>query len=251
MAARKFREIADRVAAEIAGLPPGTRIAGESEIGERFGVGRAAARAALLELQRRMLVRRVQGVGTFTARRIDYLISPNHAPSWSQTVRESGSVPSTVVRSCEITPMPDDVAGLLGYPPGAPCHLLRRRSFTDDLPAAWGLEWVPTDVVGELAVAVQHFGSLHVILRDMAGAEPQRAWSRASLETTEADVATELGCAPGDAAWLVESLNHDARTGRLLCLTRRWMRADAVRLIIESGTTPAPPLRSATEPPGP
>ncbi|WP_129667134.1 GntR family transcriptional regulator [Phytoactinopolyspora endophytica] len=238
MAARKFREIADLIAAEIDGLPPGTRIAGESEIGERFGVGRAAARAALQELQRRMLVRRVQGVGTFTARRIDYLISGHRAPSWSQTVRDSGSVPRTVVRSCAVAPMPADVAGLLGYEPSTPCHLLQRRSFTDEVPAAWGLEWVPVDVIGELAIAVQHFGSLHVILRDMAGAEPQRAWSRASLETTDDHVAAELGCTPGDSAWLVESLNHDARSGRLLCLTRRWMRSDAVRLTIETGSAP-------------
>lgn len=239
MAEAKYREIADQVTAEIATLPSGTRIAGEHEISERFGVGRAAARAALQELQRRMLVRRVQGVGTFTAHRIDYPISPDRTPSWSQTVRDSGAVPRTVVRSCERVAMPDDIAAFLGRSPGTTCHLLRRRSFTDDVPAAWGTEWVPVDIVPELEVAVRVEESLDRILRDMARARPARAWSRASMEYVDDDVAGELGCSAGDAAWLVESLNCDAESGRSLCFTRRWMRADAVRVVIESGR-PAP-----------
>ncbi|MBB5835650.1 UTRA domain-containing protein [Kribbella italica] len=230
----KFREIAEQLADEIAALPAGTRIETEHEIAERFGVGRAAARAALQDLQHRMLVRRVQGVGTFTSRRIDYLISPNRVPSWSQTVRSAGSRPRTVVRSCELMPLPDELADLLGRPRGTACHLLRRRSFTDDVPAAWGAEWVPVDVVPELPVAVRLVESLDTILRDVAGAVPTRAWSRAAMEAVDRSVAGELGCKTGDWAWLVESLNVDALSGRPLCYTQRWMRADTVRVVIES-----------------
>lgn len=238
MARAKYREIADQLATEVALLPPGMRIAGESEIGKRFDVGRAAARSALQELERRLLVRRVQGVGTFTARRIDYVISPQHPPSWSRSVRAGGAVPRSIVRSCETVFVPDDVATVLDLQPGAPCHLLKRQSFTDDVPAAWGAEWVPIHVVSELATAVQIVDSLDLILRDMANAMPERAWSRASMEAADPAIARELGCSPGDAAWLVESLNRDARSGRLLCFTRRWMRADAVRVVIESGGRP-------------
>lgn len=198
MGASKYREIAERLVQEIQLLPPGTELETEHEIAERFGVGRAAARSALQELRHRMLVRRVQGVGTFTSRRVDYLISPHQPPSWSRTILEAGSQPRTVVRSCEQLVLPDAIADLLERPRGSLGHLLHRRSFTDDLPAAWGAEWVPLDVVGELAVAVQVVESLDTILRDMAGAEPARAWSRASMEAIDSDVAVELGCSPGD-----------------------------------------------------
>ena len=56
----------------------------------RFGVGRAAARSALQELERRLLVRRVQGAGTFVNRRIDYVISRTRPPSWHATVDRGG-----------------------------------------------------------------------------------------------------------------------------------------------------------------
>jgi len=67
----RYLEIADRLAAELVGCAPGTRVASEPELADRFGVGRAAARSALQELERRLLVRRVQGAGTFVNRRID------------------------------------------------------------------------------------------------------------------------------------------------------------------------------------
>lgn len=245
VASSKFREIADRLAAEIVELPPGTRIATELEIAGRFGVGRAAARAALQDLQHRMLVRRVQGVGTFTAQRIDYLISPRLPPSWSRAVREAGAQPRTVVRNCVPVELPDAIADLLERPRRTAAHLLHRRSFTDDVPAAWGAEWVPVDVVPELATAVRTIESLDLILRDVAGAEPARAWSRAGMEAVDGSVAAELGCRAGDWAWLVESLNYDRRSGRLLCFTQRWMRADTVRVVIESDArTNAPRFRA-------
>ncbi|WBQ04425.1 GntR family transcriptional regulator [Kribbella sp. CA-293567] len=237
----KFREIADRLAVDIERLPPGSRLETEMEIAERFGVGRAAARAALLDLQHRMLIRRVHGVGTFKAERIDYLISPQLPPSWSRAIRESGAVPRTVVRSCEPVTLPDPIADLLNRSHGTSAHLLRRRSFTNDVPAAWGAEWVPTDVVADLPVAVRLVESLDTILRDIAGAVPARAWSRAGMEAVDATVAMELGCRAGDWAWLVESLNFDANSGRMLCFTQRWMRADTVRVVIESSAREGTP----------
>ena len=235
MAETRFRHIADLLAAEFAELPPGTKVAGEHEIAERFGVGRAAARAAMQELQRRMLVRRIKGGGTYTAKRIDYVISADRAPSWSRTVREAGAAPRSVVLSCDALDLPSDVADHLSRAVGEAGYRLRRRSFTDELPASWGDEWVPVDVLPQLPTAIRHETSLHEILRQMAAATPERASSRASIEVASDDVAEGLECATGDPVWLVESVNRDAVSGRLLCFTRRWIRADAMRVVFELG----------------
>nr|WP_062340335.1 GntR family transcriptional regulator [Herbidospora sakaeratensis] len=186
-------------------------------------------------------------MGTFTARRVDYRVSPAEAPSWSRMVRESGSVPRTVVRSCSVVPMPAEVAALLRMAEDTPCHRLRRRSFTDDVPAAYGTEWVPVAVVPELAQALRSFGSLDAILRGSAGAIPRRAWTRASMAPIDPGVATEPGSRTGDPAWLVESLDDDAGSGRLLCFTQRWMRADAVRVLLETGSARGGAREHSTE----
>jgi DNA-binding GntR family transcriptional regulator len=235
VAETKYREIAETLAVEIAALPPGSRLEGEHAIAARFGVGRSAARAALQELERRLLVRRVKGRGTFTAQRVDYTISAQRPPSWSETLRAVGARPRTVVRRCEPVGLPEHVAARIERPVGSPAYVLNRRSFTDDLPASWGAEWIPADLVPELPAAVRVEESLHTILRQMAGVDPVRGWVRASMEVAQGEVADELGLDVGSAVWFVESLNRDGAEGPPVCLTQRWIRADAIRVVFEAG----------------
>ncbi|WP_435735800.1 GntR family transcriptional regulator [Cellulosimicrobium sp. PMB13] len=228
-------EIVRVLSDELSRLPPGSRVASEADVGSRFGVGRAAARAALEELERRMLVSRIQGVGTFTRRRVDYLVAPGRAPSWSRTLREAGATPRAVVLACDEVPLPDDVAAALGCEPGTPGFRLVRRSFIDGMPAAWGVEWLTTSLVPELPAALRHEESLDAILRSTARVLPERAWTRASMESAPEEASTGLGCRPGDPAWLIASLARDAVDGRPLLSTERWVRADAVRVVVELG----------------
>jgi len=228
-------EIVRVLAEELAVMPPGKRVASEAEVGARFGVGRAAARSALEELERRMLVSRIQGLGTFSRHRVDYLVSPGSAPSWSRTVREAGGTPRTVVLACDEVALPDDVAGALEVATGVPGFRLVRRSFIDDMPAAWGVEWMTAELVPELPLALRHEESLDAILRGTAKVLPERAWTRASMESAPEEASAGLGCRPGDPAWLIVSLARDGRDGRPLLSTERWVRADAVRVVVELG----------------
>ena len=101
MTSTRYLEIADQLAGELATFAPGSRVASEPELATRFGVGRAAARSALQELERRLLVRRVQGAGTFVNRRIDYVISRTRPPSWHATVTAAGAVPRSQTKDVE------------------------------------------------------------------------------------------------------------------------------------------------------
>ncbi|WP_369373038.1 GntR family transcriptional regulator [Promicromonospora sp. Populi] len=242
----KSTEIVRVLAEELQSVPPGTRVASEADVGQRFGVGRAAARAALGELERRMLVSRIQGVGTFTRRRVDYLVAPGKAPSWSRTIREAGATPRTVVLACDEVPLPSGVAAELGTGPGEPGFRLVRRSFIDDMPAAWGVEWLTVALVPELPTALRHEESLDAILRAVARVRPERAWTRSSMESAPDDASAGLGCRPGDPAWLIVSLARDGADGRPVLFTERWVRSDAVRVIVELGAHGTTAARGAT-----
>src|SRR5882757_329713 len=143
----RYLEIADRLAAELVDSAPGTRVASEPELADRFGVGRAAARSALQELERRLLVRRVQGAGTFVNRRIDYVISHSRPPSWHAAAAAAGATPRTQLTSAGRTRLPATLAERLGRPAGTAVHRIVRIVFVDDLLASWTEDWIPVDVV--------------------------------------------------------------------------------------------------------
>jgi DNA-binding GntR family transcriptional regulator len=233
----RYLEIADELAGELDGAAPGTRVAGEHCIGQRFGVGRAAARAALQELERRLLVRRVQGSGTFVSRRIDYTIAHDRRPSWHETVAAAGGRPRSLVRGIDVLPLPADRATALGLPAGTPSYRLVRQSYIDDLLAARVHEWVPVAVVADLDLAMHAVESLDLVLRQMGRVDPVRAWCRVSLDVPSAEVRAGLQVEASRPVWLVESLSRDATSGRPLMCSRSWMRADAVRVVVELGST--------------
>lgn len=233
----RYLEIADKLATELAGLPPGTRVAGEHDITRRFGVGRAAARSALQELERRLLVRRVQGAGTFVNRRIDYTISHHRRPSWHETVTAAGGRPRSIVRGIDALPLPAGRAAALELAPGTPSYRLVRQSYINDLLASWVHEWVPVGVVADLDLALHAVESLDVVLRQMGRVSPVRAWCRVSLDVPPAEVLRGLQMEASQPVWLVESVSRDATGGQPLMCSRAWMRADAVRVVVELGST--------------
>lgn len=232
----RYLEIADVLAVELAALSPGTRLEGEHGITRRFGVGRAAARAALQELERRLLVRRVQGAGTFVNRRIDYTISRDRPPSWHETVTAAGGRPRSVVRGIDALPLPAERAALLELPAGTPSYRLVRQSYIDDLLASRVHEWVPLQLVADLDLAMHAVESLDHVLRQMGRVSPVRAWCRVSLDVPPAEVRHGLEMEASQPVWLVESVSRDAGSGQALMCSRSWMRADAVRVVVELGS---------------
>jgi GntR family phosphonate transport system transcriptional regulator len=229
----RYLETAEVLASELAGLAPGARIASEHEIAERFGVSRAAARAAVQELERRLLVRRVRGSGTFVSRRIDYVLSRDRVPSWHQTARDAGAEPRSVVRETRLEPLPDEVAERLDRPPGSLAHRLVRQYYLDGLVASWSHEWIPRDIVTELDVALRAVESVDEILRQLGNVRPSRAWCRVSLEVPPSDVVAGLeleGCRP---VWLVESVSRDVDSGGVLMCSNTWTRPDLCRMVVE------------------
>ena len=234
MGKSQYAEIVNTLVDDLSGSRPGERVASEHEIAARFSVSRAVAGAALRELESRLLVRRVRGSGTFVNGRIDYVMSADRTPSFSQMVRAAGAEPRSAVRSITEELLPDDLAARLERAPGSRAHRIVRQSWINGMPAGWVVEWIPDDVFPDGAdVAVRAVESLDQVLRQMGGVEPVRAWCRVSMELPPCEVAAGLETDPGRHVWLVESVNRDARRHFPILANIWWTRPDVIRVIVE------------------
>jgi DNA-binding GntR family transcriptional regulator len=236
MGRTRYPEIAGALAGDLAAGRPGDRVPSEHEIAARFGVSRAAARAAVQELEDRLLVRRVRGSGTFVNHRIDYVLSPRLAPSWHQTIEAAGAVPRSVVKEIRDGVLDAELAARLERPEGSAARVMVRQYFINDLVAGWTTEWLPADICPPAAdVAIRAVESVDLVLRQMARVEPVRAWCRVSMELPPPEVAEGIEVDPGRHVWLVESVNRDATRGFPVMTNIWWSRPDVIRVIVEMG----------------
>ena len=101
--------------------PPHYRVPSEHELVARLGVSRMTVNRALRELSAEGRLYRVQGVGTFVAAR-----KPASAflmvRSIAEEIRSRGGIHSSDVLLLQEESAPDDVAAIMGLPPGAPVY---------------------------------------------------------------------------------------------------------------------------------
>jgi DNA-binding GntR family transcriptional regulator len=225
--------LADQLERHVAGAAPGDRLPSEHDLMDRHEVSRLTARAALQELERRHLVRRVRGSGTFVARRIDYRISADMAPSWSQTVRDAGGEPLRRILGIGRVAPPPPVAAVLGST--QPVVAVSRVGTVDGLVADTGTSWVPTTLVDDLNTFLDDGGSLYESLV-AAGVTPRRRWTTAELVAVPAELAMHLELEGRPPVWRIASCNEDATTGRVVEYGEGWMRPDVYRVVLELGT---------------
>ena len=232
---QSYHQLADQLASRIAVMAPGERVASEHDLVAAHGVSRITARSALQELERRHLVRRIRGAGTFVALRLDYPVTAAGPPSFSEIVRRHGRAPSHMIDDIGTVRPSAEVREILALRPGASAVRIRRRGFVDGEVVTHQSHWVPTDLVPGLRRELATRDSLYATFVDAYDLEPRRFWSRAELATVTPDVAVALEFEGRPQAWNIESCNRCHRTGRIVELARSWLRADAFRVRFEHG----------------
>ncbi|MGY6502581.1 MAG: GntR family transcriptional regulator [Acidimicrobiales bacterium] len=230
-----YLTLADALERDIATLEPGARVASEHELVETHGVSRLTARAALQEVERRFLVRRVRGSGTFVARRIDYPIGAGMPPSASEMVRRAGGVPSSTLVSIRTRRPGPDVREALDLDTDERIVAITRAGRVDDLPASYGTSHLPLDLVDGIADHLGDDVSIYRTLSEHFDLAPVRQWARAEQVVVPADVAPHLGLEGRPLVWRLESCNVDRRLGRPVELSSTWLRADVYRVSFELG----------------
>lgn len=231
-----YLELAEGIAQTMEGSPPGARIPSENEICSAHRVSRPTARAALQELERRFMVRRVRGAGTFASRRIDYVVSPDRPPSATMALRVAGVEPAITVLSARTVRAPADVADHLGLRDDRRVVAIHRTIAVDGVVASVATAYVVAGLVDGLAARMRHGTSLFAVLRDEYGIEPRRRWSRASLEVPTTAVALELEVEGRPPTWQLEGVSESSADRDVAVeFTRSWMRADVMNLVFEMG----------------
>lgn len=234
-----YLEVAEVLAEQIADQPSGTRLPSEDKLAVHLGVGRLTARAALAELERRYLIRRRHGSGTFVSRRIEYRISRTTPPSWSASVRAAGLIPDVRTTGWRLEKPPAEVQQRMQV--GARRQFLvvsRDRHVGDEL-VGFAETWLDPELVPDLTQVLDPADSLHDTLATHYGLEPVRGWFSVAIDPSTPEVARHLGLGGRPPVIAIRSRTDSAlRDRRPIEMTTSWLRADVFRVEVDLDNTP-------------
>lgn len=227
--------LSDELEAELATAAPGDPVVSETELARQRRVSRLTARAALQELERRHLVRRIQGRGTFVLRRLEYRIAPDGPASFTEIVTAAGGKPQTTVEGIKERLARPAERRALDLPPRSKVIEMSRRRWLDDEPVGYGRSVMPLELVPGIKRYLEDGTSLYRTLVDHYDLEPRRAWFR-----------NEVVFAPPDVARLLylrnrADLYHNQgrlESARLKCpieINDGWLRTDIFNVVVEVG----------------
>ncbi|MCC7281787.1 MAG: phosphonate metabolism transcriptional regulator PhnF [Acetobacteraceae bacterium] len=152
-----WRQIASVLEAEIAALPPGTRLATEAELAARFAVNRHTVRRAVEELARRGMIRVEQGRGSFTAEEtVEYRLTPR--TRFSETIARDRREPSGRLLRIARVPAGEEVAAALGLRRGASLWVVERLGLADGRPLVLGTHYFSASRLPGLGSALAREG---------------------------------------------------------------------------------------------
>ena len=140
-------KLSEQIMEQFSDVPANRALPSEHDLGNIFGVNRQTIRAALDELERRWLIRKVKGSGTFRTQRFEYRISRDLAPSFTQTVRAAGADPRTINSKPVIRQASPEERDILGLEAGSKVTVLERVRYIDDMPVSTAISVLPSAAV--------------------------------------------------------------------------------------------------------
>jgi GntR family transcriptional regulator len=230
--------MADELEFEISTMDINSRLASEKDLAAMHGVNRLTARAAVQELERRYLVRRRPGSGTYVSERVEFRITPNSPPSWSEVIRRSGATPRTETLSLRTLRAAPWLRDALHLAPEDRVVHLRRLRFVNEEAACIADTYLAADLVPDLRVNLKANQSLHKVLTENYRLDPIRAELQMDVEVAPPDIAQLLGLGTRPLMFHVVARSDSRRVKRPLQMTTTWNRPDILRMVIDLTGTP-------------
>jgi len=229
--------LADRMAAALVHREPGWRLPRRTALARRYNVGLTEIDAALGDLARRSLVRRLPDGQLYRASPADYWIPVEGAAGLGTRLDPMGGTIACQTRHVSRREAPQDVAWALRLPSGTPIRVVRCVWVSAGDPAAVSTAYLNEPLAdGDTEPgqeADQEFSSLGSVLN---------AWpaAAASVEMSppQPSIARSLRLSPGQPVITVTVRFDDAATGEPAGLTVVMLKPELFRIAID--TTEAP-----------
>jgi DNA-binding GntR family transcriptional regulator len=230
--------LADRIAAALVHREPGWRLPRRSALARRYNVGVPEVDAAIGELIRRSLIRRLPDGQLYRASQAEYLIPVEGIAGLRTRLDPMGGEISCQARHVSQRDAPRDVAWALGAGAGAaPVRVVRCVWTSGGEPVAISTAYVP-DAVAKM-VSDDDMRSFADTLHALPGgtAAPGSAYAAAvdmELSPPQPSVARSLRLVPGQSAISVTIRFDDTATRVPVGLSVVVLKPDRFRVVIEA-----------------
>jgi len=220
--------LADRMAAALVHREPGWRLPRRSALARRYNVSLTEIDAALTDLARRSLVRRLPDGQLYRASPADYWIPVEGAGGLSTRLDPMGTTITCQTRHVSRREAPQDVAWALGLPPGAPIRVVRSVWSAAGDPAAVSTAYLHEAGGAEDSDADPELASFDSVLTDL----PAAAVS-VEMSPPQPAVARSLRLAPGQPVITV-TVRFDNSAGSPAGLTVVMLKPELFRVAIDT-----------------
>jgi GntR family transcriptional regulator len=229
--------LTDRIAAALVHREPGWRLPRRSALARRYNVSLTEIDAALSDLARRSLVRRLPDGQLYRASPADYWIPVEGANGLGTRLDPMGTAITCQARHLSRREAPQDVAWALGLPAGAPIRVVRCVWSAEGDPAAVSTAYLHEAGDGEDAEADLEAdpepAAFDSVLADVLAAAVS-----IELSPPQPAVARSLRLSPGQPVITVTVRFDDPATGSPAGLTVVMLKPELFRVAID--TTQAP-----------
>jgi GntR family transcriptional regulator len=213
-------------------LKPGDQLPGEFELCEQYGISRTVVRQALLELEKKGLIQRRKGKGTFVAPpKIDENLIQK-LTGFYQDMTNRGQAPKTQVLGFEILPASPKIAELLHLSAGQEVFSIERLRSVGDDPIVLVTTYIPFHLCPHLERFDLSDQSLYAILEHEFGltlSHGRRTIEAVSANKREAEL---LGIPQGAPLILLDSVTYLA-DGTPVEYYHAVHRGDRSRFVVE------------------
>jgi len=229
--------LADRMAAALVHREPGWQLPRRSALARRYNVSMAEIDAAIGELTRRSLIRRLPDGQLYRASEAEYLIPLEGVIGLSTRLDPMGGEISCIARHVSLRAAPQDVAWSLGVPGDSLVRIVRCAWAVGSEPVAISVGYVPG---GDTEPAPDEADAFETTLQGPPGAlaSPTVVHARAvdlELAPPQPSVARSLRLLPGQPVISVTIRFDDAASGDPAGLTTVALKPQHFRVVIQAG----------------
>jgi len=205
-----YRQISEQIRSKIkeGEFPELSRIPSEAQLCEQYNVSRITVRQALQELVRAGFLNRVQGKGTFVAKR-RYVQQLQRLTSISESLIDRGFAPGTKTIEIRRETPQDRIALRLNVSEDEEILLVVRLRLSDDIPLVLNYSYFPHTLCNDLIDAIATGPSIYKALKEHLGIEVSEIQQTIELTYATEFEAKHLNIQPGSPVFLVRATTYD------------------------------------------